>query len=303
MRCRKHILFTHLKLRRAQNESPVLLSIFAGLSRESYERISQIFFERYNVAGFSLVHRPVAQLYAANSLSGIVVDIGQETTDISPISDGFLISGSCETAPLGVVDCQSYLAHLLRGNTSVMAALPSTADPIALHEELMALAKHVWTEGLIKVPSDGQTAEVPEEEGVTDIAAVIMAGKERAVIEQGMKKKANAKASAAEQARAREIEALDLVTTVFRGKEITLGKERHRFCEPLFDPSLLDSLPGFSDRPKREPLQNIIGHAVSTVDIMQRQTVWDGLFVTGEITAHLKGIFSLLGKFKHALMS
>ncbi|KAH9952349.1 hypothetical protein BGW80DRAFT_1426073 [Lactifluus volemus] len=26
----------------------------------------------------------------------------------------------------------------------------------------------------------------------------------------------------------------------FRGKAVTLGKERHRFCDPLFDRNLLD---------------------------------------------------------------
>jgi actin-related protein 9 len=54
-----------------------------------------------------------------------------------------------------------------------------------------------------------------------------------------MKHCATAKASGAEQARARKIEALDLITVEFRGKEVTLGKECHRFCEPLFDLNLV----------------------------------------------------------------
>jgi len=109
----------------------------------------------------------------------------------------------------------------------------------------------VWREGLVKVPVDGEAAREIEDEGVTDIAAVLVAGKEKAVIESGMKKRATAKASAAEQARAKEIEAMDLVAVEFRGKEVTLGKERHRFCEPLFEPSLLNVIEGL-EREKGE---------------------------------------------------
>jgi actin-related protein 9 len=69
-----------------------------------------------------------------------------------------------------------------------------------------------------------------EDEGVTDIAAVLVAGMGKAVIESRTKRRGMAKkASAAEQARAMEIEAFDLVTVEFRG---TLGKERHRFLRP-----------------------------------------------------------------------
>jgi actin-related protein 9 len=100
---------------------------------------------------------------------------------------------------------------------------------------------------LVRVPVDG-IAVGEAEEGVTDIATVLVAGKEnlKAVSESGMKRHATAKASTVEQARVEEIEALDLVTVEFRGKEVTLGKECHRLCDPLFDRNLLnfgDGLP------------------------------------------------------------
>jgi len=105
------------------------------------------------------------------------------------------------------------------------------------------------------------------------------------------------KAGAAEQARAREIEALDLVTIQFRGKSVTLGKERHRFCEPLFDPMLLNGVLGVPPRCGDElprPLQEVVGHAVSLTDADQRQHVWQGLVVTGDITRRVKGTVAFL---------
>ncbi|KAI0731295.1 actin-like ATPase domain-containing protein [Earliella scabrosa] len=299
----KHVLFTELKLRRAQMESPIMLSLLPGLSRDAYERVCLIFFERFNAAGFAILERPMAQFYSAISnmqLSGVVVDIDNDYTDIAPINDGFVVHAARSHVPLGLRDCQTYLAHLFRSNTSVMSALSPTDNPPSpevLQETLLELARHVWQSGLIKVLAEGEAARDMEDEGVTDIAAIVVAGKERAVIESGMKRRQNAKAQPAEQARAKEMEALDLVTTEFKGMELTLGKERHRFCEPLFDPTLLDGVPGIKprgDRDLRRPLQVAVGEAVGKTEVDQRAYIWQGLFVTGEITNHIKGLGAAL---------
>ncbi|KAJ7089682.1 actin-related protein [Mycena belliarum] len=293
----KYVLFTQLQRRRVQNESPVILSLPPGLSRDTHERVCQIFFERFNVAGFCILERPVGQLYAANSLSGVVVDIGHDRTDITPIYDGFIVHSARTSTSVGIRDCQNYLAHLLRSNQSVMSAISPPDAPLdsgAARSVLLELVNQVWKDGHVKVPSDGETAVV-EDEGVTDIAAVIVAGKERALIESGMKKRANAKASAAEQQRAREIEALDLITVQFRGHSLTLGKERHRFCEPLFDPSLLRGMAITDTRPKLPcemtlSLQEAVGLSVAQTEVDHRQYIWGGLLVTGDLTRQVKGI-------------
>lgn len=298
---RKYVLFTGLQLRRVQNESPVLLSLLSGLPRDAYERTGQIFFERFNVAAFSILGRPMAQLYAASALSGVVVDIGETLTDITPIYDGIPITGARTTAGVGTRHCERFLAHLLRSNTSVSAvftelAIPPADQPAALR----ALARQVWQAGIVRVPIDGIAVREAEDEGVTDIAAVLIAGKEKAVIESGMKRRATAKASAAEQARAKEIEALDLITVEFRGKEVTLGKERHRFCEPLFDLNLLSHGDSTTLDEHASPegdgmpmtLQDAINHAVRLADVDQRQYIWLGLMVTGDVATHVKGEFS-----------
>ena len=152
---------------------------------------------------------------------------------------------------------------------------------------LVDLARTIWEQSLVKVLAEGEAADI-EEEVITDIAAVLVAGKEKAVIESGMKKRQNAKATAAEQARAREIEALDLITVEFQGHTLTLGKERHRFCEPLFDPTLLVNIPG-AYAEAMMPLAAAVGHSVGKVDVENRQYVWQGLLVTGDLTNKIKG--------------
>ncbi|KAK7056223.1 hypothetical protein VNI00_002775 [Paramarasmius palmivorus] len=289
----KHVLFNQLQRRRAQNESPVLFSVLAGLPRDHYERICQIFFERFNVAGFGVLQRPMAQIYSTTSLSGVVVDIDLEKTDITSVYEGFIVRNACRTVSIGVQDCQNYLVHLLRSSQSVVSSLSppeSPLEPEALTEALHAFVKYLWENGHIKVPSEGEMPPV-EDEGVTDIAAIVVAGKEKAVIESGMKKKATQKQTAAEQARAKEIEAMDLITVQFRDKSITLGKERHRFCEPLFEPNVLRMLPQYQASSSNPPisLQEAIRLAISHVDIDLRQYIWQGILVTGSITRYVKG--------------
>lgn len=279
-------------------ESPVLLSFFPSLSRDTYQQLSQLFFERFNVAAFSVLERPIAQFYAALSgtdLSGLVVDIDDTHTDVYPIHDNLLVHNAHVVVDYGIRDCEHYLAHLLLSNSSVVSTLSPPENPLTpekLHETLVEVARQIWKEGLVKVLAEGEAADL-DEEGITDIAAVVVAGKEKAVIESSLKKRANQKASAAEQARAKEIEALDLVTMEFQGKSLTLGKERHRFCEPLFDPSLLVGVPGIPKKTRGQqsvlPLQSAVGHAVGLTEVDARQYIYQGLFVTGELTSHIKG--------------
>ncbi|VDC00967.1 unnamed protein product [Peniophora sp. CBMAI 1063] len=293
----KHVLFNGLGLRRAQNESPVLLTLFPGLSRETYEHTCQIFFERLNVAGFSILERPTAQLYAANALAGVAVDIGRSHTDITPFYDGLPINNARITIPLGTEMCARYLVPLLGGNTSVAQALDGLGiQGPARQAALEELAAHAWRSGLVRAPG-AVDQPAPEDEGVTDIAAVVVAGKERAVIESGMKKKATAKQTKEEQARAREIEALDLVTTRFRGVELTLGRERHRFCEPLFDAGLLVAMgerEAVVDKGMLMTIPQAVVHAVRECEVDQRRDIYSGLLVTGDIASHVKGLGTTL---------
>jgi actin-related protein 9 len=293
-------------------ESPVQLSIFPGLPRPSCELICQMFFERFNVAGFSILERPMAQIYSSNALSGLIIDLGYHWTDISAVYDGFLLHQARASTPVGIKACLAFLAQVLKTNTSIAATLSPSDNPLspeALHQAFQDLASTLYHNGYVKPPVLGQSqlASGEAEEGVTDIASIIVAGKERAVIEANIKKRANQKASAAEQAKLKEIEALDLLTIEFNGKEVTVGKERHRFCDPLFDPRVLKHVPGLeatlfghSEKEKEQnPVMSVseaAWHVLSRTEIDQRQyilgspSVAGGLLATGDMTSYIKGL-------------
>ncbi|KAF8517973.1 actin-related protein [Hysterangium stoloniferum] len=291
---RKHLLFTRLQLRRKQNESPVALSVPSSYSRKTHELLAQLFFERFNVPGFMLVERPLMQLFASNALHGVVIDISHADTTITPIIDSMVQHVNEIHLDIGIRDCEVYLANILRSHQSLVTALSEgesyTEDQLGA--QILELVQLLWRDGFVKVPSDGETAQVDDDEGITNIAALLVAGKEKTLIEAGTKKKATAKQTQAERDREREIAALDLVQVEFKGRTLTLGKERHRFCEPLFDPELLDSLPSAKKDALDQimPLQEGVHMAVRGLPMERRYSVWSGVFISGDITNGVKGL-------------
>ncbi|KIM32823.1 hypothetical protein M408DRAFT_326551 [Serendipita vermifera MAFF 305830] len=301
----KHILFQRLNIRRQLNECPVLLSLPAKLSRMTHMMLCRMFFERFNVAGFTFVERPLASLYAANLITGIVIDISQDETDIITCYESQLHHGSALSVPIGIRDCERHLAHLLRTNGSVLSAF-SSHDASELDTLLLGLSRFLWQQGHVKIPIEGAEPEKKEEEGNLDIAAVLVSGKERALIEAaGIKKRAGQ--NKADKEREKEM-ATDIISVQFRDfPAITVGKERHRFCEPLFEPGVLSacSIPvqaviqmdGLSlptppvpkDPDFMLPLQSAVHTVVKATPFSQRPTLYFGIVLTGQL-ANIHGL-------------
>lgn len=243
-----------------------------------------------------LVERPLMQIYSTNVLYGVVIDISYSGTTITPIVESLVQYHHTTRIDLGIKECEIYLTHMFRSHHNLVTAISEgeTYTEEQLNTQLFELTRQIWRDGLIKVPSDGETAQPEEEEGVTDIAALLVAGREKAAIEAGTKRKLTAKQTQAEREREREIAQLDLIQVEFKGKTLTLGRERHRFCEPLFDPSLLNSLE--TETVKKDPLldrvmslQEGVHVVVNSLPYTYRYLVWSGVFVTGEITTGVKG--------------
>lgn len=311
---RKYILFQRLGIRRQLNECPVLLALPAKLSRMTHMLLCRMFFERFNVAGFTSIERPLATLYAANLISGILVDIGEDETDIVTVHESLIRHGSSIVIPIGIRDCERYLAHILRTNTSVMSVLAPPdqppPEPKQLDILLLGLARYLWKSGHIKIPAEGEPE--PEDEGTLDIAALLVAGRERAIIEAAGNKK-KSQQNKADKEREREMAALDLVTVQYLDlPPITVGRERHRFCDPLFDPQLLStvSIPQESliemDRltlpppphPKDPdfvmPIPTAMHSIIRSAPFNERPHVYFGIVITGQLAnIHGKNSYSL----------
>jgi actin-related protein len=58
----------------------VLLAVPVQWSKLEHERITQIFFENFNVPGVYIAPQPLLSAFGCGSVTGLVVDIGSQMT-------------------------------------------------------------------------------------------------------------------------------------------------------------------------------------------------------------------------------
>jgi actin-related protein len=91
-------LFTHLSLSlrismilksegKLERMDPITVLIPNSWSHSDLEKITQILFEKLNVPALYLLEEPLAAMYGVGNITGLVIDIGHETTDITAIYD------------------------------------------------------------------------------------------------------------------------------------------------------------------------------------------------------------------------
>ena len=82
--------------------------------RRDRERLAQLAFERFNVAGLFVADAPVLALYAVGKTSGVVVDAGHDKTDVACVVDGTTVGASCRRVPVGGAALEAVLARRLQ---------------------------------------------------------------------------------------------------------------------------------------------------------------------------------------------
>ncbi|KAL1922022.1 uncharacterized protein VTP21DRAFT_10664 [Calcarisporiella thermophila] len=155
-----HILFKEFALKKSRNESPVLLAVPSTWTKDEYERVAQIFFESFNSPGIYITEQPLLALYGAGSVTGLVIDIGHETTDITPVIDSIVQHHATQQLHLGGKHLEEYLLRLLSANEQIKSQLEG--KPIDL-----SLARHIKESGVCRVIPPSTEAEANAEMEVT----------------------------------------------------------------------------------------------------------------------------------------
>ena len=289
-----------------------LLGIPARLPPSAHERLTQIFFETLHVSNLFIVERPLLQLYSCASVSGIVIDTASEYIDISLIIDSVIHYPSLLKCSIGEKDCDAYLVHLLLKENPELAnelAPDAALTPLAGDElfsvvlDLVKLLKEkeyirfspaalgfTYTVGADKAVgatsgADGEDAEDDEDEGITDVAKAIASGKAaRLLAGKGMDT----------EIVAGEGDTLIIPNPVSNARNsITIGPARHRYAEPLFDPTLLCALQphdcAAAINGKRKcnlsPLQEVVAAAVTRFpESSKRGVAWEYVVFTGGLS-------------------
>ncbi|KAG0250030.1 general RNA polymerase II transcription factor [Mortierella polycephala] len=109
-----------LGIKRSRNASPVLMVVPTAWTKEEHEQITQIFFENFNVPGLYLAEEPLMTLYGCAAVTGLVIDIGHNSTEITPILDTQIQRNAIQTIPLAGADFDAYFLGLLKADAQLV---------------------------------------------------------------------------------------------------------------------------------------------------------------------------------------
>ncbi|KAG0052775.1 hypothetical protein BGZ83_002129 [Gryganskiella cystojenkinii] len=139
----RHTLFRELGIKRSRNASPVLMVVPTDWTKEEHERITQIFFENFNVPGLYLAEEPLMTLYGCAAVTGLVIDIGHNSTEITPIIDTQIQRNAVQTVPVAGSDFDTYFLKLLQEDTQL---IKEYGEPLDLE-----FARHLKESGVCQV--------------------------------------------------------------------------------------------------------------------------------------------------------
>ncbi|ORX35635.1 RNA polymerase II transcription factor [Kockovaella imperatae] len=279
---REYILqhvFTLLDIKVSANPSPLMLIPPSDLSLDASALYTQLAFEELNVPGLTILSLPLASLYALGALSGIIIHIGAEQSNVSIVTES-IVRDECTTRiPIGLTHCLAHLERLLLIDFALdkelrMARGSGDSEPWSAGEK-ERLVKEVitvlWMENASEIEAPTSTGEVmhkvreeAETDDTFDVAKKLVGD---AAPAPQPKKKAPAPTAGA-------TDTISISIPSFAEKTITIGPIRHKLCEPL--------LRGINGQ---ESLWEAVGRAVESPGLIpaERMAIWDGIGVVGEM--------------------
>lgn len=107
-----HTLFSELRV--SPEEHPIMLTETSLNPKPNRERVAQIMFETFNVPYLYLHLQAVLALLASGRTTGIVLDSGENITNIVPTFESYAIPHATIKIPLGGRDLTNYMKKILK---------------------------------------------------------------------------------------------------------------------------------------------------------------------------------------------
>jgi actin-related protein len=116
-----------------RNDCPVTLILPNSWSQYDLETATRILFEECNIPALYVLEEPIGALYGTGNMTGLIVDLGHETIDITAIYDNSPIQPTKKTLELGGKDINTYLTKLWpnKHSASVLTKIKKEACVVA----------------------------------------------------------------------------------------------------------------------------------------------------------------------------
>ena len=98
----------------APEEHPILLTEAPLNPIKLREAATQVMFEVFNIPSFYLTNQWIAALYASGRTSGLVLESGEEITNMTSIYEGYTLPHSSQRLLLAGNDITKYLINILK---------------------------------------------------------------------------------------------------------------------------------------------------------------------------------------------
>jgi actin-related protein len=110
----KHIFYNELL---ADTKShPVIMTEAPFADYNNRGKMAEILFEHLHVEQLYITNTSTLALYANGKTTGVVVDIGYQTTSCVPIYEGFVLNHAVSKVEIGGADLTEYLCQLINNN-------------------------------------------------------------------------------------------------------------------------------------------------------------------------------------------
>lgn len=271
----KNLIYTLTKEEPGSKESdiPVVLIVPPQWSTLDRERITKLAMEEFLRPAFMIIDTAAASLYACNSMTGLVIDVGYEKTDITSIIDSTWVPSSSITVPLGGRHLTDSFVSFLRSDRPLDQA---TQTPIESHEVDYELAETIKLSQICEVQVETKTpnvmafqADAPQtgesEEGVLDIAAVVASGKTREYLAQVQAEKAGLNGTAQQTVPNAQ---LTHNTLTIGARTLVVGRDRFKLGDVLLEETALT-----------DAIWNSI--MSSAIDPSRRHELWENIVIVG----------------------
>lgn len=253
-------------------EYPVILMAPPQWSPQDREKITQLFLRNFLRPAFMIADMAFASLYACNAVTGIVVDVGYQQTNVTTIIDSRTPPSGHRSVPCGGFHMTESLLAMLRRNPPLEQ---QNQTPMSVDDLDFALAESIKCSTICEIlPGEFGSNEMAfqteepvgeAEEGVLDIAAVVASGKTReylARIQAGKDGNAGAQQDVVPNAQ------LTHNTTVVKDKTIVVGSDRFKVADVLLEDGIL-----------LDAVYDSIANA--TIEPSRRHELWENIVLVG----------------------
>ena len=109
-----HMLYNELRI--APDDHNIILTDLPSNSVENRGKMAQIMFEKFNVQGLFVCIRPILSMYSLGKTSALVLESGDDVTQIVPINEGYYFPYSITKSNLGGKLVTNFLMDKLKEN-------------------------------------------------------------------------------------------------------------------------------------------------------------------------------------------